>query len=162
MLSISESSSEDNAGLSSCLRQSTLVHVFKEPILTILTSDKIVALQKYILEVYTLSSTWLWNESSVHSHFYYMYIKRLNIWICFSLYLLISFLQGKDRLIIEVSEFFVSQIKTVCTSDSFKRYNSKFYIYKNFLHKVKFSINCLMRYASDKKIQVLPKKIFGK
>lgn len=57
MLSISESSSEDNAGLSSCLRQSTLVHVFKEPILAILTSDKIVALQKYNLVVYTLSST---------------------------------------------------------------------------------------------------------
>lgn len=95
---------------------------------------------------------WLWNESSVHSHFYYMYIKRLNIWICFSLYLLISILQGKDRLIIEVSEFFVSQIKTVCTSDSFKRYNSKFYIYKKILPEVKFSINCLMRYASDKKI----------
>lgn len=111
MLSISESSSEDNAGLSSCLRQSTLVHVFKEPILTILTSDKIVALQKYILEVYTLSSTWLWNESSVHSHFYYMYIKRLNVWICFSLYLLISFLQGKDRLIIEVFEFFVAKLR---------------------------------------------------
>lgn len=85
-----------------------------------------------------------------------MYIKRLNIWICFSLYLLISFLQGKDRLIIEVFKFFVSQIKTVCTSDS------KFYIYKNVLPEVKFSINCLMSYASDKKIQVLPKKIFGK
>lgn len=111
MLSISESSSEDNAGLSSCLRQSTLVHVFKDPILTILTSDKIVALQKYILEVYTLSSTWLWNESSVHSHFYYMYIKRLNIWICFSLYLLVSFLQGKDKLIIEVFEFFVAKLR---------------------------------------------------
>lgn len=50
-IDISESSSEDNAGLSSCLRQSTLVLVLKEPILTILTSDKIVALQKYNLVV---------------------------------------------------------------------------------------------------------------
>lgn len=83
------------------------VHVFKVIILTISTSDEIVALQKNILVVYILSSMWLRHTPTLNTC-----ISKGSMF-GFAFNYAFSFLQGKYGLIIKVFEFFAKEIETL-------------------------------------------------